>query len=635
MKKKNNKKDFTNLESIYRHLEKNAIDYEYPTQIGDLFQKLRDLSRKKKKSEDAKKAQWEIDFFYFRIEEGEIRSFSQIPNNKGEIVEFPTLDRFDEDTYNYLIKRMENTSNPLLKARYSHILWCSPKKHNKYAKIATDSYLELIKIYEEKDKEEPQKHYGLEILKIAKNAYLIVYQAQYKMAKIKAELRRLVLKFNFMSSSSFILRSSLIKFMLERKRQFPTKYLDCFEKICKQMAEDLDEKGSIFQKIAILELGEKVDDRLRKKTYDWRRKIAKSYETLMKIAKKNDSLAAINFCLDALENYKKLKDKKKIKELESKYDELIKSVKLQEFEQEIDIGRYGKKCREVAEKLSQESPEKIIRFLMLNKDLLPRYSEVKKSAEAANRGFPLGYIFLKKIFDQNGNIIQYFSDEQEKNYYSVLQTYSLQLQYNKIFLINEIFFAVVRVKKLSPKTLLNFLIKYSWFGKNIQRKVSNKVIEYNWLNLIIPAINEYFNQMHYYFLNPGQNHPNFVLCIDSTTLKIEGLIRDICQLSEITTFVTKKDRKGRNIVEEKDINALLYEEKMKELFDEDDLFFFRFLLIEKVGSNLRNKVAHSLLKFKEYDVSYMHLLILALLRLGKYDFVKKEDVSTQNPGKKV
>ena len=137
--------------------------------------------------------------------------------------------------------------------------------------------------------------------------------------------------------------------------------------------------------------------------------------------------------------------------------------------------------------------------------------------------------------------------------------------------------------------------------------------------------------MRYCFANPNYS-PNLVLSIDSLTLKIEGLIRDICQFSGVTTFYMTKDKKGRSIAREKDIHALLYEEPIKELFDEDDLLFLKFLLVEKAGYNLRHKVAHSLMLFQEYSINHMHLLILALLRLGKYDFVKKEDGTSHNSG---
>ncbi len=35
--------NFDDLESIYKHLEDKALDYQYPFEIGNLFQKLRNI----------------------------------------------------------------------------------------------------------------------------------------------------------------------------------------------------------------------------------------------------------------------------------------------------------------------------------------------------------------------------------------------------------------------------------------------------------------------------------------------------------------------------------------------------------------------------------------------------------------
>lgn len=129
--------------------------------------------------------------------------------------------------------------------------------------------------------------------------------------------------------------------------------------------------------------------------------------------------------------------------------------------------------------------------------------------------------------------------------------------------------------------------------------------------------------MHYFFLNPNER-PNLVLPIDSLTLKMEGMLRDLCEFSGVATFFQTSDKKGRPIVREKDLHALLYEDKIKELFDEDDLLLFKYLLVEKAGLNLRHRIAHSLLYFQEYNLDIMHLLIIALLRIGKYDFLKED-----------
>ena len=624
--------NFADLESLYKHLEDKAIDYKYPHQIGNLFQNLRDSKHKENKLDEAEKAQWEIDFSNFVLKSGEMMPTFTRTNNKGEVVEYPSLNRFDDKTYEYLIGRLNSTYNPLLKARYSHILWCSPKKHAKYAKLAVDSYLELIKIYEEKDREAPREHFGLDALRVTENAYSIAHQINYELEKFKSELRRLVTEFNFNSSSSFALRANLIELMLKGKKKFPKEDFDGFENICWQISESLTKAGNIHGAIDMLELGEKVGQKLGKKTHDWRKRIAESYETLMKQVEEGNNLATLAFCRSALENYKKFKDEDRIKELEKKYSELKLSMKLAEFKTEINLTEHIKRCKRIAEKVVQNEPEEIIKLLMLDKNLLPKYRDIEKIAEEHSKQFIIQHLFPTEIIDQSGHPAQHFSDEDEKKYFGILQQYDWELKLNKIHLINEIFFAAIRENRLSTDILLGFLNRLSWFGKNLSKKLpNNNIIEYNWLNLIAPALHEYFLQMHYYFLNPT-NYPNLVLSIDSLTLKIEGLLRDICQFSGVTTFYMTKDSKGRDIGREKDIHALLYEETIKELFDEDDLLFFKFLLVEKAGYNLRHKIAHSLMLSQEYSVNYMHLLILALLRLGKYDFVDKEDATSRNRG---
>ena len=82
---------------------------------------------------------------------------------------------------------------------------------------------------------------------------------------------------------------------------------------------------------------------------------------------------------------------------------------------------------------------------------------------------------------------------------------------------------------------------------------------YCWLALIAPSLNEYFVNLEFYLRNPV-NYPNFILCIDSLALKIEGMLRDICEFKGVTTYEFRTDKKGRTISQEKDIHKLLYEE---------------------------------------------------------------------------
>lgn len=612
--------DFNDLESLYKYVGAQALADREFHQIKTLFMKFRDEKLQKNNSGEAEKAQWEIHFLSFVLEEGEIRHEWARTYENGQVFVYPHLDLFDETIYEYLITRLDATNHPKLKARYAHILWCSPKKHKKFAKIAIDSYCKLISIYEQGcDKD---GHFlDQEISEAVINAYSIARQINDDVEKVKSELRRLVQKFSL--SAAFSARN-LIQFMLKPKKGFVKEDFDGLENICWQIAECFtDDKQTAIE---FLTLGETVDRKLNKQSYPWYQRIAQHYEALMKVFE-NDPNVPLVYCMNAIENYKKIHDEEKVKELEQRYSELKDSMVFGEFREKIDLTDILKEYVESAKELVKNgTPEEIIQYLILSKDLLPTYDEVEKLMQEQVKESPLLHMLSKVVLDQSVNTAQHFDSEEEKKYFDILSNYKLHLELANIYLIRAVFYEAILGNKLTFDVLIDFIKKYCWYGKNLPKQLPNdQIVTYNWLNLIAPALYEYFGQMDCFFADPTRNFPNFVLSLDSLTLKIEGLFRDLCQLSGIAVSHQTRDNSGRNIVHEKDINALLHEDEIKKLFDKDDLLFFKFLLIEKLGYNLRHKISHSLMSFQEYNCDYMHLVILALLRLGKYDFTRNND----------
>ena len=617
--------EFSKLGELYKHLETNTGDYKYSHQIGNLFQHIRDLKHDSGDSNVANRAQRELECFSFRIKNGKLKSMYTMTDENGHPVEWPDISNFSDEDLENVKGRLRDTTNPILSARYSTILWESPQKHAKYVKVAVDSYLKLVKYYEEKDKIEPKEHYGLKVLEVIENASSLAFMIKYKVEDIRSELIRLIREFNFDSSSSFVMRARLIKHMIEQKGNFPTECYDGLSIIVFDLANSFFKAGRFHNAITLFELCKKVENKLGHKTNDWNICIAESYEGLMNQRDESD-LACLPFCQDAIDFYKKAKNKEKVKELEKHYEHLKGKQQYQEITQNVDLSEIRKECKKIADKLCDESPEKIITVLIADKSLLPRYKDMEARAENTNKVAILSKIAPVALSDQSGHIAEHFTTEDEKKIYDILQQYEWDIQFEKQFLIYEIFTTAIRRNKLNIFNLMEFFERNSWYGKNIQKKTSNnKTFTYNWLNLIAPGLNEYFNQLHTNTVNPDYN-PNFVLAMDSLVLKIEGLIRDICIFSGITTFYQTKDKKNRIIVREKDINWLLREEPIKNLFDEDDLLFFKYVLVEKAGLNLRHKIAHCLINFSEYNITYIQLIILVLIKLGRYDFVKSDTI---------
>ncbi len=274
-------KTFKNLKSIYKYLEENILNYKHMSEISKIFQDYRDLKFKEKNITEVQIAQWEIDFLSFVITDNKLQPMTTYTDDKGMPGEYPNLKLFDDKTYKYLIKRFESTNNPLLKTRYSHILWHSPEKNIKYAQEAINSYLQLLEIYKKKDKEFPDKHYGLYILISINNAYYLATQVKYKIKKIKSIIKYLITRYTFKSGTYLRIKKDIIELMIEEKKKFTQKNFIGLEKVCIKMADMKKHDNMPQYAIDLYKLGEKIDFKTGKKTHNWNLLIAESYEKLI------------------------------------------------------------------------------------------------------------------------------------------------------------------------------------------------------------------------------------------------------------------------------------------------------------------------------------------------------------------
>lgn len=606
--------EFDTLQSLYDHIENSSLTEFNILEITDSIRKFRDAKHEANDTEAADKAQWEHQFLSFYLTEGEIRPNFERFYESGEVSIYPNLDGFDEKIYDYLRKRLDETEHLKLKAHYAQILWNSPKtKHNDFARTSVDCYLGYLAEYEQNGTEDD--YYANEICEVMKNAYGIGLHSKYKIDQLKSRLLGFIHKFS--SDEPFFVRN-LIDYMLKKRKGFKKEDFEGLENICWQIAESFSSNdGNIV--VSYLKLGEKIDQKLEKQSHEWIRRIAEHHEAQMRLFENAPEVALV-FCMNAIQNYKLVGDLQKQKALEERYAELKKSTKYHTIKGEFDIKDFLIKTQEVAKEIvGKYTFEEFIHYLSNAKILLPIKSEVETHVRDSMKISPTPHLLHKSITDRNNNVVQHFDTPDELKYHSLLESYKLQLETSNIHLIRAILIEAISEKKLTIRNLLQGLNKFCWYGKIP-----------NWVELIAPALNEYFEQVKFYLDYPERNKPNFVLCLDSLTLKIEGLFRELCRISGVQTTYHKQDQANRQIAFEKDIEVLLREESIQKLFDEDDILFFKFLLVEKCGYNLRHDIAHALLPFDEYHIDHMNLMILSLFRLGKYDFAQQSEPASEN-----
>jgi hypothetical protein len=602
-KKEAEANNFNTLEDLYAHLEIEATKYKDFYNIDPLFRNL--LKKLGEESPESEIIKWEIGFLCIIINENEIRQ---------NIEDFG----FSDKTYEYLKSRQSLTKNSLFKAHYSHILWLIKYKNNIYAKDAVDSYLKLLKIYEEYHIKNPEEHYGLNIYNFSANAFLLSLQINYLCSEVKQEILRLINDLENSNVATTSLKIRLIKLIIENRKIFEKTELQPLTEICKKISDYLIDGKHFWEAIDVYKIGQEIDSKIDEKTFNWNKKIAFCYETLMELHENSNEAVAPDYCLKALTYYKKIGDTEKVKYLEPKYTELSNKVHYGEITTEIDLSEHLKYWNEVADNFVELDPSDIIKHLAMDNELFPSKEELDGLIEDERKHAPLHYILQKSVIDTNGHVSQHFTEPEELEYHCRLENYYYLLKHYKLPLINKIIFKSVQEKKLTLELFISFMEANSWLGKPfLKHYPNNKVKQVKWLDYIIPGIKEYFNEIEKVIADKSYK-PSLITCMDSLCIKLEGIIRDICALSNIPTFSISRDNKGREVTREKDINILLHEKDLQDKFTKDEMLFLKFLLIEKAGLNLRNLIAHSLFSLESYDLAYAHLLFIAILKLGAF-----------------
>ena len=108
---------------------------------------------------------------------------------------------------------------------------------------------------------------------------------------------------------------------------------------------------------------------------------------------------------------------------------------------------------------------------------------------------------------------------------------------------------------------------------------------------------------------------NYVVATHLLIPQLENSIRCVLNAHGVTT--SGLDDQG--VQEEYDLNKLVHLPKFKIIFSENLGFDLRGLLVERAGSNLRNRFAHGLMNYDEfstYKTIYLWWLTLRLCVLG-------------------
>lgn len=604
------------LNDFYTILEANALFLEKNHDITELLLKYKN---KTTSDEEKQKLQWELEAFLFSFHGNRIFSFSTSNGKKiGEVAQYPQLDNHQKKAFNFLKERSELSASALLKARYNHLLWKSiAKKNTTFVLRASENYIKAINQCCQLSIEN-EIDYSHLIGRLFENLVGLVNEGKVQIEEIKIITSQLLYN---SPQITFWAKHGIIDDMLKYPKIYKATDFENVLPIFEERLTEIDSKKDNFSLVNYhLPTAIKVAHKIKGDLKKWYNEIGYAY---LRLAETETDEARNWIKLDeyrgAIDAFRQSGNREQKEETEQLYFQLKDKVRLDEYKIDFDedtlkkLKEFQLELKDKALNLLKKEPEYIYGQIS-NGSFFPKYSDVLKASKNKENHF---LDFVTTIyFDNNKNISKKSVEKDEKQ--EILETYGMRIKETLLPFLHYIIVLGIKSGHLTYRNFISFIVQHSWIGKpHTKTDLSGNPEVTNWINQIAPSIVEFFNQV----LAWGESKyytPNFILCTDSLTLKIEGLFRNFSERLNIST--SKGKRKG---MQEALAHDIINNETIKKYFDENDMLLFDYVFSNEGGLNLRNNIAHCFYSENEYHPDKMLILIAVLLRLGKYNISYK------------
>lgn len=521
-------------------------------------------------------------------------------------------DRYYETSYTYLIdekyrdflnenqlskailsywgKRAKETTNNIIKSRYSDLVWELSKfakwdVPNKidYALIAIDSYIDIIERKLIKD--------NFLLIKASKRAFNLAQSIKNpdKIEKAKAVIMRLekdiaVDNLPGLWGFSFdCLIEGKRNYLNEDEENIIIKNLE--NRVERLFSLKEDESHAIEHGVVRLASYYK-----KKKQEDKVRGLLKKLEWLFRKHEKVNTIHQTEYKLQKLlQLYRQHKMKEEEKRVLVKISDLGKQIKesLATFEYKTEINR------EEIERLfdaliGQNLDETLYRICLY---FIPKRAEAEKRVKERRGEHVFSDFFSTTILAEDGRKITSIGSINDDFEGNVIKQISDELQI-RMFFLNLVINEITNRHKFNADKLFEVLAESPAFDKNKHE-------------ILKQGIDLYFKE-------------NYIASINILVPQIEESLRNIIRLCE-GNIIKPTDSGGFDVILLTDI---LNSDILMDVYNSDILLYFKIILNEKRGFNLRNNLMHGLAGRNTFNIGIANLIIHLLLIISLF----KEEV---------
>lgn len=541
----------------------------------------------------------------------------------------PAVTILTQQDYEYFERRFQDCSGLFPKTEYGLLTYFGQKtpysRRNDFKKELADNLMSLANIYWSKALEGGERNYSFQTyFPILRTAYSI-----YQGARLTADVDALCLEIIDNHKIWDITRIDTLRgildfsgFMAEQFSTFKTK-VNFEDVITKNLTTAREiEKTYTWGAIYIVDNCILIRQKQNTDHKDLLKYKAELYEKMA--SKRSESFVCLQFIDTALRIYQSLKDEAKISELEMTYATTREKIEMNSekfFEFPND---YVEERSQMIKDLIGVADEQSI-MTNIASGWFSSIEAIQQMANNASQASLLATMATTNILDKFGNTIDKYSTEEEIKEMHFWQSFGFSFQIG-ITSLHEYIIEAYKAGKFTYKNLISYL-ESTWYNEPITHTYHGETIELRILDTLKPGLKKCFDELDFSFQDLENNHYDCVTVTDTLTLKMETILRFMCEKLGVATFKTR-DKGGEKLVMEKLLDDMLNDLKDTQQkptgFQEEDRLMLKYILTTK-GYNLRNRVAHGLMDLWEYSFTNIIFLLYLIVRLSTYQFIPSAD----------
>ncbi|MGY6212293.1 DUF4209 domain-containing protein [Cytobacillus firmus] len=514
---------------------------------------------------------------------------------QGEEWKYPDIDKdFSVEIIEYYKTRTNETCNPILKARYSDIVW-EFLKDFQFAKIAALSYLNCSDLYFEQEWDvdlQDSLCRALEIGLKVNNQELVITSISYFEKHIKGLSNNK--RYRYIIEISEVLTENYNKLKeIFDYNSMELILLEAIEFYKANVTDSFNLQRSFLE--IVVELKKKQKN--HEDALTTRIKIAEIYEDEAEwkaVHYNSGHSVAATFYQHALNMYLDIGTMpEKAEELKLKIAANNKLASESEYSTiGVPIEIPKKAIDDYLEVFKSASSLQFFQIISIDQNLVPSWESALNHSEDQAKELLFQNLFATRV--QRGNIVvKDIVEPEEKLLYNATQHFQLHYRFVTSMLLSEMFSLLKKLHGDYKKEMLQFIKRTG-------------IISESRFDIIKVGIDRYFAE-------------DYISSSHILLFQIEGILRDVVGKLGLPTFSYRNKE-----MRERMLSDLLDTLASFKGFDQDFLKMISIFLNDITADNLRNDFAHGIANINVMNKENTELLLFVILKISSYEIKKEE-----------